>query len=211
MLTLAPWNAIGTCDNCNEIVLGERSPYRPLDVERACPHCRVPVRIHGENNDPNCPKCDSQVDIDSGLVFRGLTLPPLELSSKVQFKRLGISERHPIAIVGNQKARLTGGSSNEEGIWWGEGVVTSLEPLSVEVVSRLTEPKTEPTRLEILFPVTKLPLFAVDLNLLRQESEVQPLACQSALSAWAPMGWEYRDGIAEVELDPLCQPESTAS
>lgn len=203
MLIVAPWNVIGTCSSCKEIVLGEGSPYRPLDDERCCPLCGIPVRVHEENDDPSCPRCEVQIDMESGLVSRGPPIPPLNVGMKVQFQRRGVSENEPVALIGNQKARITGDSSDEAGIWWGEGVVTSLEPLSVEVISKLTEPQAEPTRLELLFPVTRLPWFAVDLHLLCQQSEIQPVACHNALRAWAPTGWENRDGIAEVELDAI--------
>lgn len=119
---------------------------------------------------------------------------------QVQFERLGLSEGVPVGRVGTQETRLLGDLGGEQGLWWGEGEVVGLAPLTVSVTARLTEPRDEPSRLEILFPVVREPWFAVDLSRLRRNSETQPLARQAALRAWVPGGWDTEDGVGRTEL-----------
>lgn len=119
---------------------------------------------------------------------------------QIQFRRLGLSDGVAMGRVGVQDAMLCGELSLEQGIWWGEGLVTNLEPLTVEVLSKLSVSQVETRRLEVLFPVTKQPWFAVDLTRLYEQSETHPTGCHTALRSWAPRGFENQAEVAQVEM-----------
>ena len=203
LFVLAPWNGIATCQRCEEFVLGERCPFRPLDQERTCSLCDEHVRLHVETDKVTCPKCEVPADIDSGLVFKGPTLPSLLLGMRVHFQRRGVVGGAPMGIVGNQEAILSGDLSENEGIWWGEALVTCLEPLTLKVLFKLSESRVEPERLEIGFPLIGDPWFAVNLKRLYEQSETQPQASRTALRGWAPSGWVNQCGTGKTKLDAI--------
>lgn len=207
LVECGPWHRFGICGNCGRVVLAARDPFRQLDSDYSCPACGTPVVATSKEQllEKPCPACGGQLDWQWGHVF-SCRSPVPTLGQAVHFRRLGLDGPDVVARVALLTATLVGGEARRPGGWWGEGKVTSVNPLEIEVLRFLKEDKlSRVDRLEVTFPVTREPWFAVDLEAMRAGLERQPSAFLKVEQTWRVRDSEIVSaGLASVEMWADC-------